>query len=266
MENTHQKSSAEFKILDGQKTDFNMIFANVGYVFNKALELFKKDTTNFVLAFAIPVVVGGLLTVIAAPLLLAGLYRGGIGGFATAMSLFALVAFVLSLVAYIALLKAIVDVSKGTKFQLMDLFKFGFVQLINFIILGFKVLFTIFTGLKNFVNAWLSSIYFVENGGNVDQAIKSSQQVAEGKTATVAWTVILVAIAASLAANILTMLWVGVFSVFSGPVAELGSYIMSALVGPLTIMCHYVLREELSKHGGHHAAPVHHTPTHHTAA
>jgi hypothetical protein len=67
-----------------------------------------------------------------------------------------------------------------------------------------------------------------------------------------------VGIAASLATNILAMVWSGVFS-FNYQIAMLGSYLISALVGPFTIMCHYVLREELAKHGGHHAAAAHHT-------
>lgn len=261
MENAHQKSAAEFKIVDGQKTDFNQIFANFGYVVSKAVDLFKKDPTNFILAFAIPVVVGGLLSVILVPMLLGGIIMaGGLVGGLISLAVYLFCGIILSMVAYVASLKAVVDVSKGTKLNIAELLKFGFANCINFIVLGFKVLFTIFSGLKKFLNAWLASIYFAENGGKVDESIKSSQAVAEGKTITMVWTIILVALACSVVSSILVQIWVNIFWRMSFDLATMGIYIINGVVTPFAIICQFVLREELGKHAGHHvaAAPAHH--------
>lgn len=263
MENAHHKSPGEFKILDGQKTDVNQIFANLGYIVSKALELFKKDPANFILAFAIPVVVGGLLSVILVPMLLGGIIAGGglIGG-VISLVVYIFCGIVLSVVAYVALLKAIIDVSKGGKINIVELFRFGFTHCVNYIVLAFKMLFTIFSGIKPFVNAWLAPIYFVENGGNVEQSIKSSQTTAEGKTVTLVWTVILLGIGASIVSSILAQVWVGVFWRIYFDLATLGVYVINGVVTPFVIMGQFVLREELAKQGGHHA-PAH---TEHHAA
>lgn len=266
MENTHQKSSAEFKILDGQKTDFNQIFANLGYILNKAMDTFKKDPTNFLLAFAIPVVVGGILTIILTPLLWGSIVTGGLTGGLISLLIYVFCSIVLSIVAYVALLKAVIDVSKGIKLNILDLFRFGFANVISFVILGVKVLLTIFTGVKKFLNSLLASIYFVENGGKVEESIKSSQATVEGKTFTLVWTLILVGLVTGIAGSVLAQIWVSIFHIASYQLAVLGSYVINGLVTPFAIICQFVLREELHKHGGHHAAPEHHAPTHHHTA
>ena len=259
MENAHQNGSAEFKIIDGQKTDFNQIFGNVNYVVTKALELFKKDPTNFILAFAIPVVVGGILSAILVPMLFGGMIlTGGMVGGLVSLAVYIFCSIVLSVVAYVALIKAVVDVSKGNKLDLVGLFKFGFTHCVNFVILGVKMFLTIFTGLRNFVNSWMASIYFVENGGNVDQSIKSSQATATGKTATLVWTLILVSLAASIISSILGQIWVNIFWRMSWDLAALGVYIINGVVTPFAIISQFVLRAELEKHSAAHHAPVHH--------
>jgi hypothetical protein len=173
---------------------------------------------------------------------------------------------ILSLVAYIALLKAIIDVSKGGKINIVGAFKFGFAQCINFVILGVKAFLTIFTGGWNFINALLSSIYFVENGGKVDESIKSSQATAQGKSITLIWALIVVGLVTGLISGIASQIWSGIFMNISYTLAQIGSIVISSVVTPFAIICQFVLRDELDKHAAHRAAPVHHAPTHHTQA
>lgn len=262
MENANQKSKAEFKLLDGQKTDFNQIFANFSYIAMDALELFQKDPVNFIMAFAIPVVVGGLLAVVLIPLLFGGfLYAGVLGGLIS-LAVFIVCGLGLNLVAYIALMKGIVDVAKGGKIDVVAAFKFGMANMVRFFMLGVKVFLIIFKDVRKCINAWFSPISFVENGGNIEQSITSSQTAAEGKTVTLVWNIVVVGIVASLASGILTQVWVGIFMRISYELANLGTYLISGLVTPFVIMCQFVLRNELGKHGGTSHATSSHTATH----
>jgi len=253
MENAHQKAQADFKLLEAGKTDFNVIFGNLNYVINHALEIFKKDPVNLILAAAIPLVAAGLIVAILLPILV-GLVPA-IGGLTVLIGL--VVSIVLSLIAYVAMFKAVVDAVKSGKVDVGAAIGFGVANFIGFFVLGIKILLTIFKGLTNWANSWLSPLYFVENGGKADEAIKSSQATAAGKTATLVWTIILVGICVSILGNILSSIWFQIFWRISYDVAQLGTYIIQGLVTPFTIISHFVLRAELDKHSAPHAAASH---------
>ena len=104
MENTN-KTTPTLELVDGKAFDFNLIGRNFMAVLNPAVELFKKDPTNFILIFAIPVVVGGLLSQIVLPMMLGGLLYGGLVGWLLSTVIFLICSVVLSLLAYLALLK-----------------------------------------------------------------------------------------------------------------------------------------------------------------
>jgi hypothetical protein len=246
MEHTNQKAAGKFVILDGQKTNFGMIWSNFVYLINHAMDIFKKDPVTFILAGLIPVLVGWALMAVLMPILLTSVASlAGILGIVITV-----LVFVLSIVSYIAVLKATVDKAKGGKVNVGELFAFGFKNCINYVILGIKVLLTIFGGLSKFVNSWLSTVFFVENNGKVDEAIKSSQATSEKKTATVAWGMIVASVMISIAGSILTTIWV---TVLGGVpyVGTVGSYAISGLITVFTVLCSVVLKNELEK--GHSA-------------
>lgn len=257
MANTKKGSQAEFKLLTAGKTDFNLIFGNFNYVISRALDMFKKDPVNLVMAAAIPLVAAGLIIAVLIPMLLNGLIGVGTSGLiAVAASV------ILSLIAYVAMYKAVIDISKGGKINVGEVIGFGAAHFSGFFILGIKVLLTIFTGLTKWANAWLSPIYFVENNGKVDEAIKSSQATAAGKTATMVWTIILVGIAVTIVGNILSSVWFNFFWRISFEVAQLGTYIIQGLVTPFIIISHFILRGELEKHGDSTRQASGSTPSH----
>lgn len=246
MEHTNQKGAGKFVVLDGQKTNFGVIWSNFVYLINHAMDIFKKDPVTFILAALIPLLVGWALTAVLLPIVASA----AAGLFGILSMVFAVLVFVLSLVSYIAVLKATVDKAKGATVNVGELFAFGFKNFISYIVLGVKVLLTIFGGLSKFVNSWLSTVYFVENNGKVDEAIKSSQATSEKKTATVAWGVIMASLVVGIAGSILTSIWLAVLGGVPY-VGSVGSSAISGLITVFTILCNVVLKNELEK--GHSA-------------
>lgn len=250
MEHAQQKSPAKFVVLDGKKTDFGAVWSNFVFLFTNALEIFKKDPATFILAALIPLLVSWAFLIILVPILMT------VPALAPLLAIIALVlGILLGIVSYLAVLKAVVDKAKGSSVNLGALFGFGLGKAVSYIILGIKVLLTIFTGLSKFVNAWLSPVYFIENGGKVDEAIKSSQAGSDKKTATVAWGVIVAGIMISIGGSVLTSVWTSVLGNVAY-VGSVGSYIISGLITVFTILCHVVLKGEVEK--AHGAAPAHH--------
>jgi hypothetical protein len=252
MEHAQQKTPAKFVVLDGKKTDFGAVWSNFVFLITNAIEIFKKEPVTFILAALIPLLLSWAFVVILVPLLMA------VPALAPLLAIIALVlGIVLSIVSYLAVLKAVVDKAKGTSVNLGGLFGFGLAKAISFVILDIKVLLTIFTGLSKFVNAWLSPVYFIENGGKVDEAIKSSQASSDKKTATVVWGIIVSGIMISIGGSILTSIWTSVLGNVAY-VGTVGSYIISGLITVFTILCHVVLKGEVEKAHGASAAPAHH--------
>lgn len=246
MEHTNQKGANKFVVLDGHKTDFGTIWANFVYLITHAMDIFKKDAVTFILAALIPVLVGWALAVVLLPII-ATAAASMVGIIAIVVSV---LVFVLSIVSYIAVLKATVDKAKGSNVNIGELFAFGLKNCINYIILGVKVLLTIFGGLTKFVNSWLSTVYFVENNGKVDEAVKSSQATSEKKTATVAWGMIISSLIVGIAGSIVSSVWLAVLGGVPY-VGSIGSYAINGLITVFTVLCSVVLKNELEK--GHSA-------------
>ncbi|MGL5831406.1 MAG: hypothetical protein ACRCZE_04650 [Candidatus Altimarinota bacterium] len=246
MEHTNQKGANKFVILDGHKTDFGTIWGNFVYLINHALDIFKKDPVTFIIAALLPLLVSWALLIIVLPILAtaaASMY----GILAIVVSV---LMFVLTVVSYLAVLKATVDKAKGNNVNVGELFGFALKNFVNYIILGIKVLLTIFGGLTKFVNSWLSTVYFVENNGKVDEAVKSSQATSEKKTATVAWGMIVSSVVVSIAGSILSSIWLAVLGGVPY-VGSIGSYAITGLITVFTLLCSVVLKNELEK--GHSA-------------
>ena len=240
-----------------------MIWDNFRATLGAALELFKKDPLNFVLIFAIPVIAGGLLSQILLPMVLGGLMFGPAGALIS-LVIFIFCTIVLEIVAYLALVKAVIEKSKGNKIDLMQIFTLASKQVVPAITLGVKAFLTIFHGISKFINSWFALIYFMESDTPVvDTALKASQDNCQGKTITLVWNVIIMAIASSIAINIITGVWVSLTSVASYQIASLGTYLASGVISSFTVLFHYVLKGQLEKIQGasHAAAPTSGAPT-----
>lgn len=263
MENTHH-APPELKLLDGQKTDFGMIWNNFMATLMPAFELFKKDPVNFILIFAIPVIVGGLLSQLVLPMLLGGfLYAGGIVGLLISAVVFIFCSVILTIFAYLALVKAVVEKNKGNKIDLVKIFGVAFKEMVPSISLSIKAFLTIFSGIKKFINSFLSLIYFMEmDKPNVDAALKASQDHCEGKTITLVWNYILIAVATSLVSGIINNIWMSVTWRASYQIASMGSFIVGGLVTSFAVLFHVVLKTQIEKLHGHAAA--HHAAPHHS--
>ena len=248
MENTH-KSPPSFQVIDGKKFDFNLIWSNFMSILNPAVELFKKDALNFILIFAVPVIIGGLLANIVFPTVLGGLILStGIIGMLLSLAIFVFCSIVLSLIAYLALVKAVIEKSKGNKIDLSGVFSFAANHAIGSVTLSIKTFLTIFGGWKKFVNSLLSLIYFMESAKpNADEALKSSQATCEGKSVSVIWNFLLIGFATSIVSSIISSVWVGLTSSFSYSVATLGYTIAYGVVTSFTILYHFVMKTELEK-------------------
>lgn len=265
MENTHQHAQPTLKLLDGQKTDFGMIWSNFQATLIPAFDLFKKDPLNFILIFAIPVIVGGLISQLLLPMLLGGLLFGP-AGVLISLVIFILCSIVLSIVAYLALVKAVIEKSKGNKIDLGKIFGMAIKEVVPAIVLSIKAFLAIFGGIKKFINSFLSLIYFMESDKpNVDAALKASQDHCEGKTITLVWNYILIAVMSSIAISIITNIWVSVTYAASYSIASMGAFIANGVITSFTVLFHYVLKTQIEKLHGHHAAAHTAAPTHHNS-
>lgn len=266
MENTHQHAQPTLKLLDGQKTDFGMIWNNFLATLMPAFDLFKKDPVNFILIFAIPVIVGGLLSELVLPMLLGGLLYGGLVGMLISIVVFIFCSIILSIIAYLALVKAVIEKGKGNKIDLGKIFGVAVKEVVPSIMLSIKVLLAIFGGLKKFINSFLALIYFMESDKpNVEAALKASQDNCEGKTITLVWNYILIALATGIVSGVITNIWVSVTWRSSYQIASMGSFIANGVVTSFAVLFHYVLKTQIEKlHGAAaHAAPHSAAPTEH---
>lgn len=252
MEKTH-KAAPEFKILDGQKTDFNAIWGNFMATLNPTLDLFKKDPATFLLIYASPIILGAVVANIIFPLIL-----GGMVGLAAILGIVGVVLILLlSIISYLALIKAASEKEKGNKVDVRACFGLGAKNVISSVILSIKALLTIFQGIRKFINAIFSFIFFMEHDGkDVDGAIKMSQAAGEGKTMTIVWNYILITVAVSIASSIISTIWVTVLGGVSPYVASLGTTIAGALTGTFAVIFMVVFKGQIEKAK---AAGAHHT-------
>jgi len=258
MENTHQAATPTLKILDGQKMDFNDIMSNFRATLNPTLEMFKKDPVNFALVYALPILLGGVLVQIVVPLLLAVpalLSLIGILGIA-----FAVLAVALSIVSYVALVKAAIEKAKGGKIDLMACYTLAAKNIINTIVLGVKSFLQIFKGIYPFFNAAFSLVYFIEGDAkDIEGSIKMSQDHLQGKTITMILNVVLIAIVTGVASAVFATVWTMVLG-FVPYIGGLGSVVSNALFTSFVVLFQYVLKTQLEKM---HGAPAHAAPAAH---
>lgn len=241
MENSNQSGQSKFTVLEKGKTDFNQVFGNLGFTMNKAVDLFKKDPVNLILAGAIPLITGAILSIVLFPL------ASSLLGLALMGLLILIVNILAGIVSTISSIKAVIELGKGEKINFQNLISFSFKHLISYILLGLQVLLTILKGLTNWANSWLSPLYFMENNGEVDKSIKSSQEDSTGKTSTIVWGIILVMLVTSIVQSILTSIWVTIFGSISSIAAGFGAPIINSIIMPIIFLNLYILREEIKK-------------------
>ncbi len=241
MENSNQNGQSKFKVLEKGKTDFNEIFGNLGYTMNKALDLLKKDPVNLILAGAIPLITGAILALILFPL------AGSLFGLGLLALLITIITAVASIISTIASIKAVTVIGKGEKINLQSLMTFSFKHLISYVLLAINVLLTIFKGLTKWANSWLAMFYFMENNGEGNKAITSSQEDSNGKTSTIVWGVILVMLVTSIVQSIVNTIWINIFGSISSIISGFGVPLINSIILPITFLNLYILREEIKK-------------------
>jgi hypothetical protein len=289
MENT-QKSAPAFQNIDGKKFDVNLIGGNFMASFMPAWELFKKDPVNFILVFALPVVIGAVLSFLIVPLLLGSLLYGNLLVAGLVTLVFVILSALFQFYAYGCALRAIVDREKKGKIDFKSVLMFVKDHFADAVKLGIKVF--MFTGawiplavalagavlaalgllplaalaftafpivgivvfivnFKKFVNSSFALLYFYESESpKVEDSLKASLNMAEGKTWTLFWNYIMIGLATGVVSAIISSI---LFPIFRPVTADtsFASSLASAVIGSFTVIFQYMTKWNAEKISGH---------------